>query len=196
MKYLIYGIILLFAAFLLGLFIRSLPDAISRAREGEQKSREAACQVLFPETANAILGGFPHPAPMISLQNRQGTTVTLSSLRGKVVLIHFWSTSCPECMREWPALEKMNKQLQGKPFVFVAISEDATWEDLDPFYKKDSSMLMLLDLRHEAASHYGVAKLPQSFLLDKEGRIRYSMTGLREEWATEEGINCIRAFLK
>ncbi|MGB9082114.1 MAG: redoxin family protein, partial [Desulfuromonadaceae bacterium] len=65
------------------------------------------------------------PAPdvsVISLAN--GSTLKLSDLKGKVVLLNFWATWCPPCREEIPSMMKLNSFMAGKPFQMVAVSID------------------------------------------------------------------------
>ena len=80
--------------------------------------------MAFPQVKQA----HPHEeratVPAFSLERLEGGTVTLASLRGKVVVIDFWATWCPPCRAEMPWLVKMAQDLEPRGVVFVAISED------------------------------------------------------------------------
>src|SRR5262245_30755316 len=92
-----YGVAAFVPVVLSGHFAASLPDAIERGREGVRRTREAPCQVLRPDARNAVLGKLPQRAPDFTLKNHDGQDVSLSSLRGRVVLVNFWATWCSTC---------------------------------------------------------------------------------------------------
>src|SRR3954464_8279192 len=79
----------LVAGILITLFVRALPDAMARARDGEHAGRAAACDALQPAPGNETLGRLPVAAPDFTLKDWQGHDVRLSSLRGQVVLVNF-----------------------------------------------------------------------------------------------------------
>ena len=120
-------------------------------------------------------------APAFQLAEQNGTPVALDSYRGQVVLINFWATWCPPCREEMPSLSELSKRLAGKPFSVLAISVDDSWKPIAEFQKKISpTMTVLRDDPSDVSGRYGVAVLPQSFLLDKHGVIVKKYTGPRD----------------
>src|SRR5450631_1209471 len=63
-------------------------------------------------------------APDIMVTALNGSSVKLSDLKGKVVLLNFWATWCPPCREEIPAMMKLNAAMAGKPFQMLAVSVD------------------------------------------------------------------------
>ena len=63
-------------------------------------------------------------APDFTLEDTEGNKVTLSALRGKVVMVNFWATWCPPCKEEMPSMERLNKIMAGEDFVMLAINAD------------------------------------------------------------------------
>ncbi len=125
-------------------------------------------------------------APDFSLTDLQGRKVRLSSLSGKVVFLNFWATWCAPCAREMPDLHAIGKELKGKPFVMLAVSVDAEGKSaIDPFLSKlFGSQLpdfeVLLDPKKEIASRYGTFKFPETYIIDREGKVRNKVVGVRE----------------
>lgn len=120
-------------------------------------------------------------APDFRLPSKNGT-VTLSGLKGKVVLINFWASWCPPCVQEMPALEALKKRMSGSDFELLAINvEEEGWQGVDEFVKRTGiSMKILLDQRGETAAKYGTFRLPESFLIDKNGIIVKRYLGGRD----------------
>lgn len=123
------------------------------------------------------------PAPEFALSSLEGRTVRLSDFRGKVVVLNFWATWCPPCRREMPSMERLSQQLQGEPFVVLAIDQQETPDDVFVFTGQldpTPHFPILLDRNSAVAPAWGVLGLPTSFIVDKNGRIAYRAMGGRE----------------
>jgi thiol-disulfide isomerase/thioredoxin len=115
-------------------------------------------------------------APDLAFNNPDGKEITLSSLRGKVVLIDFWASWCGPCRAENPNVVKTYKQYKDKGFTIYSVSLDTDkgkWiqaiEDDNlswPYHVSD-----LKGWTSEAAALYNVTSIPATFLLDKSGKI-------------------------
>ncbi len=191
-----YGVSGLVTCALVGYFAWALPDALSRGREGVRRTREAPCQVLRPTAQNAVLGRLPQPAPDFALKTHDGQEVKLSSLRGRVVLVNFWATWCPTCVVEEPSLERLATQMKNKPFSLLAVSVDENWDLVRQHFPKGSAMTVLLDKDKAVPKAYGTEKFPESFLIDREGNIRYFVVSERQLWHTQEVRSCIDALIE
>ena len=119
-------------------------------------------------------------APAVTLPSHQGV-VRLSDLRNKVVLLNFWASWCPACQAEMPSLEKLNRIMSGQPFKTLAISVDDDWRAVDLFTKKTPlSITVLLDSSGKSATRYGAFRLPETYLINKQGVIVQKYVGPRE----------------
>lgn len=125
----------------------------------------------------------PLSAPDFALPDMDGKAHTLKQYRGKVVLVNFWGTWCPPCIREMPSLEKLYQKLKGEPFAMLAINQ---WEDEERVFefmgqlKTIPTFSILFDADSKISAAYGVQGLPSSFIIDKQGRIVYRATGGRD----------------
>src|SRR5688572_12044376 len=74
-------------------------------------------------------------APEFSFKDQSGKELSLSHLRGKVVLINFWATWCPPCVDEMPSMQQLQRRMANKPFELLALSVDDSWEAVNRFMK-------------------------------------------------------------
>jgi len=118
-------------------------------------------------------------SPAIDFETRdiEGKALKLSDYRGKVVLIDFWATWCAPCRKEMPNVKKVYSQYHKKGFDIIGISLDNDRGSLDS-YIKDNGMAwrQIFDgkgWQSELAGRYAVSSIPATFLLDRQGKIRY-----------------------
>ena len=122
-------------------------------------------------------------APAFQLNNLEGTSVALSGLRGKPVLINFWATWCPHCQAERPLIQQISDEWQTKGVVLLTIDiigsrPTETPANLADFMQKNSyTFPVLLDINREVTKSYGIKFTPTYFLIDKDGIIREIRTG-------------------
>ena len=112
-------------------------------------------------------------APDFTLPNAQQQAVSLSSLRGKVVLLNFWATWCGPCQGEMPSLEALYRRYQDKDFVVVGVSLDEEgWPAIQEFTKQiPVSFPILLDAQQMISDLYQVYRIPETYLIDSGGKI-------------------------
>jgi len=114
-------------------------------------------------------------APDFTMNDPEGKPIQLSSLRGKIVLVDFWAAWCGPCRQENPNVVKLYQQYHDKGFEILGVSLDKNKEDWLKAIKADNLTWMhVSDLQYwqnAAARLYGVNAIPQSFLLDKDGKI-------------------------
>ena len=117
-------------------------------------------------------------APEFSLPSLKGSTVTLSSLKGKVVLIDFWAQWCEPCKKELPQLDRLAKEYAAKGVVIVAVNIDKQRENAERMVKQlGVSLPVLLDPAGSVAGSYDLPKMPTSFVVDKKGIVRFVNEG-------------------
>lgn len=108
-------------------------------------------------------------APALALADTSGNMVNLGDYRGKVVLINFWASWCPPCKAEMPGFQRVLMEFEGKGFAVLSVSLD----DVSPAVLKELNILFpVMKLNERVKMGYGnVSDVPQSFLIDREGRI-------------------------
>ncbi len=133
-----------------------------------------------PSGAKIIAAG--DRAPEFKLPAPNGKTVSLSDFRGKVVMVHFWATWCPPCVEELPTLAQLYGSLAGKDFEMLAVSVDegGAAAVTSFMHKNNLNLPVLLDTDHATASRYGTFKFPETYILDREGVVRYKVIGARD----------------
>jgi peroxiredoxin len=135
-------------------------------------------------------------APDFTLKDLQGNPVTLSQYRGKVVFLNFWATWCPPCRAEMPAMERLNEVYGNQDFVMLAVNVEDDVEAVKAFLKENPhSFSVLLDLEANAQSLYGVYRFPETFLIDKNGKIVERFLGARD-WSGVDFLKLINALIK
>lgn len=119
--------------------------------------------------------GIGQPAPEIALPNPEGQVVTLSSLKGKYVLVDFWAKWCGPCRQENPNVVRAYTKYKDKGFTVFGVSLDRNKEDWVKAIKDDGlTWTHVSDLKFwqsEAAKTYNISAIPFSLLLDKNGVI-------------------------
>jgi peroxiredoxin len=113
-------------------------------------------------------------APVVALTTIEGEKLTTADLRGKVVLVNFWATSCVTCVKEMPEIVATYRKYQARGFetVAVAMSYDPP-NYVQNFVKKNELPFKVsLDTMGEIARGFGNVRLtPTTFILDKKGRV-------------------------
>lgn len=130
----------------------------------------AAAQALKPWSGAAT--------PALDLADPGGQRHRLADFRGKVVLVNFWATWCEPCRDEMPSMQRLWRRLDGKPFVVIAVNVGESEARIGDFLQKlPLDFLILRDHSSAAMKAWGVRGLPASFVVGRDGRVRYSHTG-------------------
>jgi peroxiredoxin len=117
-----------------------------------------------------------------TLKKFDGAQLTLSELKGKVVLLDFWASWCAPCREELPFLDILTKTYGSKNFEVVAVNIDNKPEKAYEFLEKYSVQLMpVWDEEKNVVGAYDVETMPTTFIIDREGWIRYIRSGFESE---------------
>lgn len=119
-------------------------------------------------------------APDFTLQSIDGSSYTLSELKGNAVLINLWATWCPPCRAEMPAIEKMYREYKNQGFIVLAINMtyQDNYADISPFaLEYNLTFPILLDEKARAGSAYQLQSLPSSYFIDRSGIISEVVIG-------------------
>ncbi|GAG07168.1 unnamed protein product, partial [marine sediment metagenome] len=130
------------------------------------------------------------PAPAFTLQDLNGKNVSLSDFRGKVVVLDFWATWCPPCVKEIPHFIELYEQYKDKGFEIVGISLDrAGISVVKSFVQKYQIKypIMMTDGRVDKAFG-GIPSIPTTFLIDSAGNISKKYVGYNSKAVFEADI--------
>ena len=134
------------------------------------------------EIAKTTLVKVGDAAPDFTVTMFDGSEVTLSKLKGKVVLVNFWATWCPPCREELTHVEKeIIEAFEGQEFVFLPISRGEKRETVEKFRKKMGySFPMGLDPDQSIFNKFASNYIPRNFLIGKDGKIAFISVGFDE----------------
>jgi peroxiredoxin len=128
--------------------------------------------VLFVSVMSFAQPSRGDKAKEITLPDTKGNTISLSSLKGKVVLIDFWASWCGPCRRSVPDLKKEYAKYQSKGFEIYGVSLDADKFAWKMAIKEDHvDWIHVNDASGAVAGMWNVNYIPNTFLLDKDGKI-------------------------
>ena len=135
-------------------------------------------------------------APDFTLESLDGNPVRLSDLKGQVVLINFWATWCPPCVREMPRLVRVSEAYRDQGLVVLGIN--TTYQDdrakVAQFARDQRiSYPVLLDVTGEVGQLYPARLLPTTYLIDRDGRIVHTKVGEVDEATLTEQIRALLA---
>ncbi len=121
-------------------------------------------------------------APTFAVQSLSGTeTVSLKAYRGKVVYLDFWASWCPPCLKSLPLLEELRKEFPAGEVQFLAINLDTELEKARRFLGKHPiGYPSATDPEGRLPETFEVKTMPTSFLIDRDGVVRYIHRGFRE----------------
>jgi peroxiredoxin len=118
------------------------------------------------------------PTPELELQDMGGQTHRLADYRGKVVLVNFWATWCEPCRAEMPSMNGLRSALAGKPFEVLAVNLAEPLSRIERFLgTMPLDFPLLRDRDGSVAKAWKARLLPASFLIGRDGRIRYVAYG-------------------
>ncbi|PIQ95319.1 MAG: thiol-disulfide oxidoreductase [Nitrospinae bacterium CG11_big_fil_rev_8_21_14_0_20_56_8] len=126
-------------------------------------------------------------APQFELPSLKGGTIRLSDYRGKILFINFWATWCTTCEVEMPSMEKLYQRFKDFDFEMLAISVDKESSLIEPYLAKHNlTFPVLLDPESVVAKKiYKTTGVPETFIVDRNGIIRYKAIG-PDNWATDK----------
>jgi len=128
-----------------------------------------------------------------SLSDLDGQTHRLSDYAGKVVLVSFWATWCPECIYEMPSLQALSNALPDHEFIILAVNVGEKPNLVQSFANQNNlTFPILLDQDLKVYKKWPVLGVPTSFVINQQGKIMYSVIGATE-WLSPATVSKVRA---
>jgi thiol-disulfide isomerase/thioredoxin len=165
---------------------------VATARDGERRS---ACGPLCHLQPN--YAGENRLAPDFELDTTRRAKVRLSSFRGKVVILNFWTKNCRPCLEEMPSLGEFAQSLRDEPDIAViAVSTDESVEDVQNTLRsvlgRDPPFVAAVDPESAVvAGKYGTRLYPETWLIDANGVIRARFDGARD-WTSSMVLDLVK----
>ena len=125
------------------------------------------------------------PAPDFTIQDTDHT-VSLHELRGKIVVLNFWASWCPPCVEELPSLVQMENKVKDRGVIVLGISVDDDRADYHKFLKDHGVDFLAVreggtktdtGVLSATANKYGTYKIPETYIIDRQGTIRRKFIG-------------------
>ena len=117
-------------------------------------------------------------APDFALKGLDGQAYRLSDFRGRPVVLNFWGTFCPPCVREMPLLQKMHESFKDQGVVILGVNLNEPEVTVRSFVRQyDIQYPILLDKGYQVRDLYGVMDYPTTFFIGKDGTIQSVFVG-------------------
>ena len=171
---------------------RKFETALAAKRSALQRRRDDRVR------RNLLATEVQQTAPVFKARDLDGRTVTLGDFRGKAVVMSPWATWCGPCVWEMQHLEIAYKRYRGNPKVaFAAVSVDWDRDKVAPFVREKKYSFPILIAEGTFEKDYGIQSIPQMFIIDPRGRIRFRLEDLLEESYFQKSVDwMIEAALK
>ena len=133
--------------------------------------------------------------PAVSFDLLDGRGLPLGSLKGQVVLVNFWATWCPPCRAEMPGIETVYEARRTVGFTVVGVSVDEKPREQVASFLHDHAIVYPVAMASpEVVTAFGgVSSLPTSYLIDRRGRVRYTVSGMFAEVALRAAVDRLLA---
>ena len=127
-------------------------------------------------------------APDFTVQDAD-RKISLSDLRGKIVVLNFWATWCQPCVEEMPSLVQMQQRMGAKGVTVLAVSVDVDESAYQRFLKNHKiELLTVRDPDQKSNNLYGTSKFPESYIIDRSGVVRRKFFGA-VDWTQPEIVD-------
>lgn len=158
-------------------FILILGSLIFTACNDNKQNQQSTQSEILESTAPRI----EKDNNNLAFKDKNGKTITLNSLKGKVVFINFWATWCPPCIHEMPSINELKKTFQDNDKIeFLLVDVDNKIEKSNAFMEKKNYDLPVYVPTSAIPSEYLGNSIPTTVILDKNGKIVTRIEGGRD----------------
>ncbi len=154
----------------------------------QASAAQTSAKATYQDNVSLVSGIRPatgQAASDFSWYDSKGQKVSLSTLKGKTVLVNFWATWCGPCKKELPDIEAISKQYAPEGLVVIGVSEDrgdGILSDVSDFASKNGLTYQIVIDNDDIADAYGnINAIPTSFLVNKDGQIVQKWIGVRSK---------------
>jgi peroxiredoxin len=151
---------------------------------------------LIAQSTKAVLKpvGERREAPELGLQDSVSKQVSLKDYRGKVVVLDFWATWCHGCKEEMPWFAEFQRKYGDEGLSVIGVSlDDDGWKVVKPFIEKTAVPYRIVLGNDSTAKAYEIGNMPDTFLIDREGRIAATYVGVVDRNDLEKNIQKLLA---
>lgn len=154
----------------------------------------ALCLVTACQASSKLVG---QSGPDFTLSDLAGHTVRLANLKGRVVFLNVWATWCQPCREEMPSMQALYQGMHGPDFEMLAVSADEQGKSVVDAFAREYGLTfpVLLDPDGQVATRYGVTGYPETFILDRNGRVVAHELGPRE-WNSSESRAALQRLIE
>lgn len=186
-----------FAIVVVGLIAVALTQTGKDSPDTGESSVANVESLITGQVANFTLNEQAKPTSEVAFLDAAGQSRSFADFQGKIVLVNFWATWCAPCIREMPALARLEADLGGDDFRVVAISIDRKgMVAVNRFYKKHGieGLEPFVDTKNAVPRKLRVVGLPTTVLLGRDGQEIGRLVG-GAEWDSPEAVRLIRHFI-
>ncbi len=181
-----------------GAFLYAKPDAVAKGSAPAEAPKSALARFATGSLATLETPAATPVAPDYVFKTAEGADVRFAAFRGKVVLVNLWAMWCVPCRTEMPTLAAAAKTYEGKDLVVLPINVDVEPDkvaDAKSFIGVHEPLPLYSDPKFQLPFEFpGKGKMPQTILLDRQGRIRATFAG-EADWNSPEARALIDAVL-
>lgn len=174
------------------------PGLLDKAATPEPAAKSELARFAVGSIARLETPAALETAPAYVFKTRDGVDTRLADFRGKVVVVNLWAMWCAPCRTEMPTLARLAESYAGQDVVVLPINVDATEDaiaDAKSFIDVHEPLPLYSDPKFQLPFELpGKGKMPQTVLLDRQGRIRAYFSG-EADWASPEAKALIDALL-
>jgi len=159
-----------------------------------------ACVIVYTMQDHIVEAG--DRAPNFTITTDSGKQISPREFGGKVLVLNFWASWCGPCVQEAPSLSEFQKMLGPSGVVVLGISVDSNEKLYENFVKRFQLPFQVArDPKEDISALYGTAKFPESYIIDRNGKVVRKYAGLPDRngqaipWTDPELVGYVRSLL-